>query len=130
MWTLGTFSNVFTHNSIDLHMTSKVNTPSQPKRVKKAEYARATIYLTNANSNDLIWPSLYNTDKKWSIIDTLLISALLYEFSNVIDALRDFGKNCVREKLVPWNHSYLKYVCLKNCLQDIFITSPRARLLL
>ena len=34
---------------------------------------------------------------------------LWYEFWNHFDAQIDFGKTFVTEKLVPWNHSYLKY---------------------
>ena len=47
-------------------------------------------------------PKWYNTDKKeWSNIDILLIYTLWYEFLKDFDAQSDFGKNFIREKLVP-----------------------------
>ena len=42
-------------------------------------------------------------------IDSLIVYALRYEFSNDFDARSDFGKFLLQKKLVRWNHSYLKY---------------------
>ena len=41
-------------------------------------------------------------------------------FLNDFDAMSDFGKNFVREKLVPMNHSYLNYALSRNCSNYIF----------
>ena len=56
-------------------------------------YLRDQFFVINANSND--WNSLNDTtqDKKErSHIDTLLIYALWYEFSNDFEAQSEFGK--------------------------------------
>ena len=48
-------------------------------------------------------------EKERTYIDALLIYTLWYEFSHDLDAQSDFGKIFVKKKLVPRNHSYLKY---------------------
>ena len=42
--------------------------------------------------------------KERSCLDTLLIYTLWYKFSNDLDAQKDFGKNFVAKKLVPWKY--------------------------
>ena len=68
------------------------------------------FFVIKANSNDLIWPKWYETAKKeTSCVDTLLIYAIWYEFSNDFDAQSDFGKFFVKKKSTNLDHSYLKY---------------------
>ena len=59
----------------------------------------STFFVTNANSNDFIWPLWCDTDQKEIIyIDTLI--TLWYEFKNDFDAQGDFGKKFVTKKLL------------------------------
>ena len=71
------------------------------KKLQKIITMLTSFFVTNANSQT-VKHGLNDTIRKVSIM-------ILYSFKNAFDALSDFGKNFVTKKLVPWNHSYLKY---------------------
>ena len=67
---------------------------------------KQNLFKNVSEGPDFLWQTQIGLNdtipkkKEWSYKDT---------FSNDFGAQSDFSQTFVREKLVPWNHSYLKY---------------------